>query len=337
MRVDPDAMRVTFHALDALAEDGLTIPVALIGCGAWGRNILRVLGSARNSALVAVADVDADRRDAAHQAWPRAKATASIEGALDAGARAIVIATPPHTHAKLALRAIRAGADVLVEKPLATTVRDAERCADAASRLGSVAMVGHLLRYHPAVEQLIVLVKEGILGALVRFDTRRVSVAGQRSASAVWTLGPHDLSVLQAIDPSPVRYLSAQASPGGDPTLIETTLCSGARAVLLLSRTGAVKERRITVLGQNGSAVLDDVGAPDCILTRTSAGQREIRVPWREPLAVEIEHFLFCVEHRTPPRTPLGDGVRIVRTLARMHDESIRASGIGVGITSGRS
>ena len=223
---------------------GLTIPIALIGYGSWGRNILRVLASAPSAEVVAVADVDANRRNAAHEVLPSAKATGSLEEALDAGARAVVIATPPNTHAKLALRAICAGADVFVEKPLATGVADAERCAAEADRLGAIAMVGHLLRYHPSVERLITLVRDGTLGEFKRLDARRVSVAGDRSASAVWTLGPHDLSVLHAIDPAPIRHFSMQARPSGDPTLLDLTLCSGVRAVLFLSRAGPVKERR---------------------------------------------------------------------------------------------
>src|SRR5262249_4223137 len=137
-----------------------------------------------------------------------------------------------------------------------------------------------------------------------------------RSASVVWTLGPHDLSVLHALDPSPLAAIEARAAPSGDPVHIEAELGSGLRATMALARSAAVKEQRIRVVGAAAAAGLDDVRAPD----RVIVDGREIPVPWREPLAVEVEHFLQCVELRTRPRTPFEEGVTVVRALARAEE-----------------
>jgi predicted dehydrogenase len=294
----------------------VTVRVALVGCGAWGRNILRVLVASPGACVVAVADLSPARRAVAAALAPSAVLVSSLDEAIACGVDAVLIATPPHAHAGLVLRALAAGADVFVEKPLATRVADAERCAALAAELGRVAMVGHLLRYHPAVERLIQLAGEGALGKLRGVEATRLSIDGDRSASAAWTLGPHDFSVLHAIDPSPIRVLSARAAPGGDPVLIEAELASGLVASVALSRSSPIKERRIRVIGSAATAVFDDVRAPD----RLHVDGTEVQVAWREPLAVEVEHFLRCVTERLPPLTSFEQGVTVVRALAQIEE-----------------
>jgi predicted dehydrogenase len=294
----------------------VTVRVALVGCGAWGRNLLRVLVADPGALVVAVADPSPARRAVAAALSPGAAVVPSLDEAVACGVDAVLIAAPPHAHAALVLAALAAGADVFVEKPLATRAADAERCAARAAALGRVAMVGHLLRYHPVVERLLQLAGEGALGRLLGFDSCRLSIDGDRSASAAWTLGPHDFSVLHALDPSPIHHLSARSGADGDPVLIDAELASGLTASIALSRVGAVKERRLRVVGSAATAVFDDVRAP----ARLLIGRSEIEVPWREPLAVEIEHFLRCVARRAEPRTPFAEGVTVVRALSQVEE-----------------
>lgn len=294
----------------------MKVRVALVGCGGWGRNLLRVLVESPRAHVVAVADPHPQRRAVAEGLAPRAAIVASLEEALGEAPGAVVIATPPHTHAPLALAALAAGADVFVEKPLATRVADAERLAAKAALLGRVAMVGHLLRYHPAVVRLIELAQTGALGQLRRFESTRLSVAGDRSASAIWTLGPHDFSVLHALDASPMRALAARSGPAGDPVLIEAQLASGLEISIALSRVATAKERCIRLVGTAGEVTLDDVRAPD----RVRVGDVAQAVPWREPLALEIEHFLRCVIDRATPLTSFEEGRLVVQALAAAED-----------------
>ena len=303
----------------------MTLRVALAGCGGWGQNLLRVLVESPRARVVAVADTQPLRRAVAAGLAPEAAVVATLDEALAVAPDAVVIATPPHTHGALALRALAAGADVFVEKPLATRVADAERLVARAASLGRVGMVGHLLRYHPAVERLLELARGGALGALQRFESTRISISGDRSASALWTLGPHDFSVLHALDPSPIRAITARASGSvsGDPVHVDVELASGLVAAITLSRVGADKERRLRVIGAPSGlfAALDDVRAPDRVLV---AGSPELVVPWREPLAVEVDHFLRCVEERARPLTPFEEGLIVVRAIAAAED-SLRA------------
>jgi predicted dehydrogenase len=316
----------------------VTIRVALAGCGAWGRNLLRVLVESPRARVVAVADPCPVALARAGQVAPGARLVASLDEALAAGVDAALVATPSHTHASLALRALAAGADVFVEKPLAMRPEDASLCAETAAALGRIGMVGHLLRYHPAVARLIELAGSGALGKLRRLEGERLSIGGDRSISALWALGPHDLSVLHALDASPLRAAGLRASASGDHALLDVRLASGVEARVALSRSHPTKERRLRVIGSAAVALFDDVRHPDRVLlaepSRASRRRprsaedpwpdesdlpraQEIRVPWREPLAVEIEHFLRCVEERTPPLTPLSEGVLVVQALSR--------------------
>jgi predicted dehydrogenase len=326
----------------------MSVRVALAGCGAWGSNLLRVLTESPRAEVVAVADVHAAQRRRARTLAPRAKVVATLGEALAAGADAVVLATPAETHAALSIEALAAGADVFVEKPLAMTPADADRCALAAAAAGRVAMVGHLLRYHPAVVRLLDLARSGALGEILHVEAARRSVSGDRSASVLWTLGPHDLSVIQALDATPIRAASGAGAPSGDEALVELTLESGLSARIGLSRAHACKERRLSVIGSSGAAIFDDVRAPDRVLLGRAGRRRgaeiavtgEAKVAWKEPLALEVEHFLRCVETREAPLTGFGDGAAVVRALARVEGalgrreeaESAVAPGLSLGL-----
>jgi predicted dehydrogenase len=109
---------------------------------------------------------------------------------------------------------------------------------------------------------------------------------------------------------------SARGAPAGDPVVIEAELASGLRATVALSRAGLVKERRLRVVGEAAEAHFDDVRAPDRLILDGA----EVLVPWSEPLAREVDHFLRCVEDRARPRTPFEEGVTIVRALAQVEE-----------------
>ncbi|WP_437951911.1 Gfo/Idh/MocA family oxidoreductase [Sorangium sp. So ce296] len=319
----------------------MSVRVALLGCGRWGEKLLRALSENARARVVAVADVDRGRLARARALAPRARLVRTLDEALAARVDAVVVATPAASHAELALRALEAGADVFVEKPLALSAAQADRCAARAAALGRVGMVGHLLRYHPSVVHLVALARERRLGDLVSFSAARLSTggAGGGARSALWTLGPHDLSVLSALDPSPLVEARAHLSPGGEHVTLSARLESGLTAQIELCSSSPTKERRLRLAGSARVALFDDVRAPDRLALLDARGatacallgdraerdalarvveEREVEVPWREPLSVEIEHFLRCVEDRAPPLTPLDEGAAVVRVLERV-------------------
>ncbi|MGK4001686.1 Gfo/Idh/MocA family oxidoreductase [Sorangium sp. So ce1036] len=317
----------------------MSVRVALVGCGRWGEKLLRATSENPRARVVAVADLDLGRLARARALAPRARLVRTLDEALAARVDAVIIATPAASHAELALRALDAGADVFVEKPLALSAAHADRCAARAAALGRIGMVGHLLRYHPSVVHLVALARERRLGELVRFSAARLSTGGGGARSALWTLGPHDLSVLSALDPSPLVEARARASVSGERVTLEARLESGLVAEIELCSSSPTKERRLRLAGAARVALFDDVRAPDRLLLldgRGAAGAadggelapagHELRVPWREPLSVEVEHFLRCVEERAPPRSPLDEGAAVVRILERVEATLIAAA-----------
>ncbi|WP_437576028.1 Gfo/Idh/MocA family protein [Sorangium sp. So ce887] len=326
----------------------MSVRVALVGCGRWGEKLLRALSENARARVVAVADVDRGRLARARALAPRARLVRTVDEALAARVDAVLVATPPSSHGELALRALEAGADVFVEKPLALSAAQADRCASRAAALGRIGMVGHLLRYHPSVVHLVALARERRLGDLVSFSAARLSTGGALGGarSALWTLGPHDLSVLSALDPSPLVEARAHLSPGGEHVTLAARLESGLAAQIELCSSSPTKERRLRLAGSARVAVFDDVRAPDRLVLLDGRGavvgardalapveEHELEVPWREPLSVEIEHFLRCVEDRAPPLTPLDEGAAVVRLLERIEATlaPVEARAVAVG------
>jgi UDP-2-acetamido-3-amino-2,3-dideoxy-glucuronate N-acetyltransferase len=159
-----------------------TPKVAVVGCGHWGRNLVR--NYHRLGALGAVVDADPARAQE-YAAQTGAPALTFAELLQRAEVDAVALATPAETHAPMALSALGAGKHVFVEKPLALSVPEGRRILERALAAGRVLMVGHLLRYHPAFLQLQRLIDGGQLGRLQyiysnRLNLGRIPARGER-------------------------------------------------------------------------------------------------------------------------------------------------------------
>ncbi len=248
-----------------------------------------------------------------------------------------MLATPVPTHAELAVRVLEAGKHCFVEKPLATTVADAQRAVDAAEAAGRILMVGHLLEYHPAVTRLKELVDEGELGSLYYIYGNRVNLGKLRAEeNALWSLGAHDVSVvLHLIGEEPVECSAHGESyvRGGvqDVVFCYLRFPSGQVAHLHLSWLDPHKERRITVVGSKRMATFDDMRI-EGKLTVYDKGFDEDASSWgeyiaragesfsprlanAEPLRLECEHFVDCIREAAAPRSDGHSGLRVVRVL----------------------
>ncbi len=315
------------------------IRVGVIGAGTWGRNHVRLLAAAPGADLVAVCDSDPAVRARIAGAFPGVEVTDSVE-ALLARVDAVVVASTARTHAELGLRAIRAGKPVLVEKPFALSVADAEHLADESTRLGVPALVGHLLVFHPVVDRLGELVRGGSLGEVYYLYSQRLNLGQVRpDENALWSFGPHDISVaLYLLGETPVT-VSAQGhsylQPGiEDVVFLMLRFRSGVLAHAHLSWLDPHKERRLTVVGSRQMAVFDDMAPreklriydkgvdrpPEYRSYGESLAVREgdiwiPRVSNAEPLSLELAHFLRVAGGERPSRADAADGVRVVRVL----------------------
>lgn len=328
---------------------GGEVRVAVVGCGYWGRNLVRTLADL--GALSAV--VDADAGTAAALAGQHGVTARSLEEVLaDDGVHAVVIAAPAAQHAALALRAIEAGKHVYVEKPLALDVGDAEEVVAAADEAGRVLMVGHLLQYHPAFVELSRMVAGGSLGDVRYLYSNRLNLGRfRREENILWSFAPHDISMLLALagsEPDEVSAVGSTFLSHGVPDVTTTHLSfpTGPRAHVFVSWLHPFKEQRLVVVGSDAMAVFDDLRPWESKLTVFEHGvewEGPVPVPVRaegapvalkpaEPLKVECEHFLHAVRTGTAPRTDGHEGLRVLRVLDAAQRSLSEAAGAAVAV-----
>lgn len=320
------------HRAEAPGGTEGAVRVAVIGCGYWGRNLVRTF--AERGALAAVVDPDeaaADELARRHGAVRR-----PFEDVLaDPGVDAVAIAAPAARHGELALRAVEAGKHAFVEKPLALDVEEARAVTEAAGRAGVVLMVGHLLQYHPAFLALRQLVDDGSLGDLRYLYSNRLNLGRfRREENILWSFAPHDLSMLLALageEPTEVSAVGATYLSRGVPDVTTTHLAfpSGPRAHVFVSWLHPFKEQRLVVVGADAMAVFDDLQPWPSKLTVYEHGvtwDGGTPVPVRadgapvplaeaEPLGLECDHFLDCVRVGATPRTDGWEGLRVLKVL----------------------
>jgi predicted dehydrogenase len=272
---------------------------------------------------------------------PSAQRATEIDDVLaDDAVDAVVLATPVPTHADLAVRVLDAGKHCFVEKPLATSVADAERAVEAATRAKRTLMVGHLLEYHPAVETLKEIADSGQLGDLHYVYSHRLNLGKLRAdENALWSLGAHDVSVLlHLLDGEEPSDVEARGESYMRPPVEDVVFCflrfpSGRAAHMHLSWLDPHKERTFTVVGSKRMATFDDMDTErkvtvyDKGFDESAQGYGEYitrsgdiwspRIPNREPLRIECEHFLACIRDGKPPRSDGESGLRVVRVLEK--------------------
>ena len=304
--------------------------VSILGAGNWGKNLVRVFCQLLGVQNVVVCDPDRTRLQAAVEAHPGLKvSTDPVFNDVDA----VVVATPAVTHYPLVREALLAGKHVLVEKPLAMSSKEAEELVDLAEEKGLVLMVDHLLEYHPAVQELKRLVAGGELGKLLHLSSQRLNLGVIRTEeNALWSLAPHDISVmLYLLEEEPVEVMAqgqAFLQPGiEDVAFLTLRFPSGAIGHVHVSWLDPIKTRRLTVVGSRRMAVFDDVAEEKLLLFnqwverggklfRLHRGEAEsIPITSTEPLRAMAQTFLRSVEGGPPPPSDGHDGLRVVRVL----------------------
>jgi predicted dehydrogenase len=328
------------------------VRVGVVGLGYWGPNLARNFAAIGGCELSWLCDGSDEAREALERSFPNARSTGELEDLLDDDELdAVVLATPVPTHAELAVAVAGAGKHCFVEKPLATTVADAERAVAAAAAAGKILMVGHLLEYHPAVARLKELIEGQELGELYYIYGNRLNLGKLRAdENALWSLGAHDVSVaLHLIGEEPVECIAHGASyvRGGvqDVVFCYLRFPSGIVAHLHLSWLDPHKERRLTVVGARRMATFDDM-LIEGKLTIYDKGFDEDTRSWGEyiarsgdtfsprianlePLRLECEHFVQCIQSGAAPRSDGHNGLRVVRVLEELQrslDQSPRRS-----------
>lgn len=322
------------------------IRVAVVGAGYWGPNLVRNLFAHRDTEVTWICDAAIDRAQRLSSTCPGARATSDFMNVLDDGdVDAVVVATPPETHAELSLAAIDAGKHVLVEKPLATTLGDAQRVVDAASRAGLTLMCDHTYCYTPAVRKIRELVDDGRLGNIQYFDSVRINLGLiQSRVNVLWDLAPHDLSILDFVLPQSSRpvqvsahvadplgvgqacigYLTLPLRNGGiahvhvnwmSPTKIRRTVIAGSRQMLVWDDLEPSQRLSVYDKGVDMDESLDEAERKQLLISYRVGDMVAPALPEREALANVVDDFVTGIRTGNPPPTDGHAGLRVVEIL----------------------
>jgi UDP-2-acetamido-3-amino-2,3-dideoxy-glucuronate N-acetyltransferase len=309
------------------------VAVGLAGCGYWGRNLARNLH--QMGQLAAVCDPSAKILKEVKAAYKGVRTCSKIEDLLgDAKIKAVAIAAPAAQHYEVAKRALLAGKDVFVEKPLALRVPEAEELVELAARRKRILMIGHILEYHPAIQKLKDFVDSGELGDIHYIYSNRLNLGKVRQEENIlWSFAPHDISVILLLTGAMPVWASTSGESYlqhdvADVTMTSLAFPGKARAHIFVSWLHPFKEQKLVVIGSRKMAVFDDVvkegklkifdkgiewknGQP---VTRQTA-ESTLFFPETEPLREELAHFVDCVRSRKKPRTDGENGLRVLRVL----------------------
>ncbi|MFY9557776.1 MAG: Gfo/Idh/MocA family oxidoreductase [Blastocatellia bacterium] len=307
--------------------------VAVVGAGYWGMNHVRNFNEL--GALGMVCDTSESSLAEVMRKFPAIPIERNFERVLvDSGIRGVVIATPAETHHQMAVAAIEAGKDVLVEKPLTLNIAEAHSLVELADKRGAILMVGHLLEYHPAVLRLRELILSGELGELRYIYSNRLNLGKvRREENILWSFAPHDIAIiLRLVGAWPNRICAiggAYLQPSiADVTVTNIEFPNGIRAHIFVSWLHPYKEQRLVAVGSRRMAVFDDVridsklvvydqgvefvdGEP---ITRKNEGIAEA-LDDAEPLRRQSIQFLESINSRRRPLTDGESGLRVLRVL----------------------
>lgn len=322
------------------------IRLAVIGAGQWGPNLLRNFHNRERSEVAWVVDLDPVRLQQVRRRFPGVSVTSDLSVAMaDARVDAIVVATPTSTHYPLTRVALEAGKHVFVEKPVATSSREALELVAIAERHRRVLMVGHVFLHNNGVARVKQHLDAGDLGRVYYVSMVRTNLGPVRAdVNAAWDLAAHDISIvnhwLEAEPLSASAIGGAWIRPGIEDAVFATLRYPNQVLVNLhVSWLNPRKARDITVVGDRRMLTFDDMnldepvriydkrleGSPEApVFTDTFATFRSSiregsiiipRVPLGEPLRTECEHFIDCIEQGRQPVACGRTAARVVRAL----------------------
>ena len=274
--------------------------------------------------LVGVVDPDIARADAAAREFG-CRSFGSIQQLITTHreVQAASVAVPTVYHLEVARALMEAGIDVLIEKPLAPSLGEADELVSLAKKLGRIAQVGHLERFNPAVQATLPLVTQPMF-----FEVHRLSVFTPRSldVDVVLDLMIHDLDVVLSFVKSPVKEIRAVGLPilSGkvDIANVRMEFESGCVANFTASRVSTERVRKMRFF-QPKQYISIDYGRQDVMVFSVGTGEKSATpsanpqiqmakpaITAEEPLRAELKHFLDCVRNRTKPLVALEDGRR---------------------------
>lgn len=265
--------------------------IAVVGTGRWGKNILRTLS-----------------------AMPDISVRAVTKGETAFDADAAIIATPSETHAAVALPYIERGIPVFIEKPMTTSVEDAERIRAAAKHAGSIVFVGHIHLFNPAFRKAKEILCE--LGPVRSILSESANDRQHAGASLLWEWLPHDLSLARDLFGTDARSTDASCqSAEGAPGAAIAEFVFGDATLVSRMDSSPRKRRRMVIEGTDATLVFDDVAERKLAVHHGSEAAYPPYDPM-PPLEAELRAFIASVRTGTRMGPDAEDGLAIVRMIA---------------------
>jgi len=308
------------------------LKVGVIGCGYWGPNLIRNFAQLAESDVVRVADLDESRLRHMKVLYPTVETTKDYGDIVsDPDIDVVAVATPVHTHYKLASEALSAQKHVFVEKPIAASVAEAERLIVLAEKHERKLMVGHSFLYTGAVRKMKEIIDSGELGEIYYINSQRLNLGlFQQDINVIWDLAPHDVSIILHLLGREPRSVSAVGASHVNPAVEDIAVLTlqfsdDLVAFVQSSWLDPDKIRKMTVVGSKKMMVYDDVQPAEKIRIYDKGVEKPKhydtyaefaysykygdtlipKIEGTEPLRTQLSHLIECIRD---DKTPLSDG-----------------------------
>ena len=323
------------------------VKVGVAGCGYWGPKHIRVCHELTDADLIAVCDLDENKLKQVRIQYPYVNAISDYSTFIKQDIEAVIISTPVSSHFKLAKQALLHDINVMIEKPITASRREALELIELAEKRNLVLMAGHTYEYHPAVDYLRNITAAGELGQIYSVDADRLNLGLYRpDVNVLWDLAPHDISIILALVKEEPVAVSARGTYHTNPSVcdigyLEIVFADGTLGHVHVSWLHPRKIREITIVGSQKMAVYDDVSENEKIhiydkglaipdegnghngSSKFSAWPPNYRygdvvIPYisnAEPLKVECSHFFDCIVKGTKPRSDGMSGLKVTSIL----------------------
>lgn len=339
---------------------GEMLNVAVIGCGYWGPNLVRNFSFLSGCKVKTVCDISSDRLAHIKKLNPNMEVTRQFDDVVrDSNIDAVAIATPVCLHFEMAKKCLQAGKHTLIEKPMASSVKECEELIELADSHKLTLMVGHTFIFSTPVKKVKEIVASGELGEIQYISSRRLNLGlFQKDINVAWDLAPHDISIiLYVLDACPVsvncqgKYHVTEGIE--DVTNMTLNFTNGAFATVQSSWLDPNKIRETMFVGRKKMLVYDDLEP----IEKIKVYDKRVEIPPHydtyaefqysyhyggmyapflklvEPLKGECEHFLNCIRTGAKSESSGLDGLKVVQVLEAA-TESLQNSGGRVEIAS---
>lgn len=329
------------------------INIGIVGCGYWGPNIIRNFNSLNECRVKTICDLSQERLAHMARLYPSARTTSDFDQMVnDPEIDAIAIATPVHTHFTLAGKSLDAGKHTLIEKPMASSVDECVKLKELAENKDLVLMVGHTFLYSQPVRRIKEIINDGDLGSILYISARRLNLGlFQTDINVAWDLAPHDISIILYVMESQAVSVNCQGKANvnkgiEDITTMTIDFDNHGFATINSSWLDPNKIREMTFVGSKRMLVYNDIEPNEKIKIYDKRVEKpphydtfgefqhsyhygDMYSPYvkqDEPLKVECQHFIDCIQKGTTPMTGAEQSLQVVQVLEAA-SESLKNGG----------